>query len=173
MRPVCICAWRKQEKVLPIKEKIDYNSVRNGIVRRFYKAHRLWPTVYVLRRYWQLWVSMGIETAAFSFDWIHTKDRLSLNGSCRSHQDREDILDAGFPFWRSSGVCRLCLRTAGSWDWVLRKPIAHQAPLSMGILQARILEQVTMPPSRESSRPRDQTQVSGTAGGFFTIWATR
>ena len=37
---------------------------------------------------------------------------------------------------------------------------AHQAPLSMGILQARILEWVAMLSSREPSRPRDQTRVS-------------
>ena len=30
-----------------------------------------------------------------------------------------------------------------------------------------------MPSSRESSQPRDQTQVSRIAGGFFIIWATR
>ena len=42
--------------------------------------------------------------------------------------------------------------------------VAHQAPLSMGILQARILEWVAMPSSRESSQPRDQTQVSLIAG---------
>ena len=37
---------------------------------------------------------------------------------------------------------------------------SHQAPLSMGILQARILEWVAMPSSRRSSHPRDPTQVS-------------
>ena len=42
-----------------------------------------------------------------------------------------------------------------------------------GILQARIVEWVAFPFSRESSQPRDQTQVSHVAGGFFTIWATR
>ena len=41
------------------------------------------------------------------------------------------------------------------------------------ILQARILAWVAVPFSRESSQPRNQTQVSCTAGGFFTIWATR
>ena len=51
--------------------------------------------------------------------------------------------------------------------------VARQAPLSMGILQARILEWVAMPSSRGSSWPRDRTQVSSIAGGFFTIWATR
>ena len=42
-----------------------------------------------------------------------------------------------------------------------------------GILQARILEWVAFPFSRGSSQPRNQTQVSRTAGGFFTSWATR
>ena len=42
-----------------------------------------------------------------------------------------------------------------------------------GILQARILEWVAFPFSRGSSQPRDQTQVSRTAGRFFTSWATR
>ena len=42
-----------------------------------------------------------------------------------------------------------------------------------GILQARILEWVAFPFSRRSSQPRDQTQVSHIAGGFFTSWATR
>ena len=51
--------------------------------------------------------------------------------------------------------------------------VAHQAPLSMGILQARILEWVAMPSSRGSSQPRDQIQVSHIAGRFFTVWATR
>ena len=35
-----------------------------------------------------------------------------------------------------------------------------EAPLSRGILQARILEWVAFPSSRESSRPRDGTRVS-------------
>ena len=42
-----------------------------------------------------------------------------------------------------------------------------------GILQARILEWVAFPLSRESSQPRDRAQVSCIAGGCFTTWATR
>ena len=42
-----------------------------------------------------------------------------------------------------------------------------------GILQARILEWVAFSFSRESSQPRDRTQVSCIAGRFFTSWATR
>ena len=51
--------------------------------------------------------------------------------------------------------------------------IARQAPLSMGILQARILEWVAMFSSRGSSQGKDQTQVFCIAGRFFTIWATK
>ena len=39
-----------------------------------------------------------------------------------------------------------------------------------GIFQARILEWVSIPFSRESSRPRDQTWVSCIAGRSLTIW---
>ena len=43
----------------------------------------------------------------------------------------------------------------------------------MGILQARILEWVAMPTSRAPSQPRDWTQISRTAGRFFTVWAQK
>ena len=46
-------------------------------------------------------------------------------------------------------------------------------PLSLGILQERILGWVAMPSSRGSSQHRDWTQVSCIAGRFFTDWATR
>ena len=51
--------------------------------------------------------------------------------------------------------------------------IAHQVPLSMRILQARILKWVIMSSFRGSSQPRDQTLVSHIAGRFFTIRATK
>ena len=42
-----------------------------------------------------------------------------------------------------------------------------------GILQARIWEWVAFRFSRGSSQPRDWSQISRIAGGFFTSWATR
>ena len=42
-----------------------------------------------------------------------------------------------------------------------------------GILQARILEWVSVHFSRGSSWTRDRTRVSCVAGRFFTVWATR
>ena len=58
-------------------------------------------------------------------------------------------------------VAQSCLTLCDPMDY-----IAH------GILQARILEWVAFPFSRESSQPRDQTQVSHIAGSFFANWAT-
>ena len=43
--------------------------------------------------------------------------------------------------------------------------------LCQGVPQARILEWVAISFSKGSSQPRDRTQVSCIAGGFFTIWA--
>ena len=51
--------------------------------------------------------------------------------------------------------------------------VAPQAPLSMGLLRARILKWVAMPSSRGSSQLRYWTQVSCIAGGLFTVWVTR
>ena len=50
--------------------------------------------------------------------------------------------------------------------------VACQAPLSLGILQARILEWVAMPFSRGSSQPQNGTQIPCIAGKFFTVRAT-
>ena len=69
----------------------------------------------------------------------------------------------------------VCLCEPLSDVWFLMTPwtVAHQAPLSIGIHQERTLVWVVMPSSRESSQPRDWTQVSHIVGRFFTVWATR
>ena len=59
-----------------------------------------------------------------------------------------------------------------SFQWIFMVA-SSQAPLPMGILQARTLEWVATPSSRGSSQPRDQTQVSHIAVRFFTIWAMK
>ena len=46
--------------------------------------------------------------------------------------------------------------------------VALQAPLSMGIPKEKILEWVAIPSFGGSSQPRDWTQVSCIASGFFT-----
>ena len=71
--------------------------------------------------------------------------------------------------------CCLCCAESLSPVWLFSTlwTIAYKAPLSMGILQARILEWVAMPSSRGSSQPRNRTQVSHIGGECFTISATR
>ena len=62
-------------------------------------------------------------------------------------------------------VVQSCLTLQNPWT------VACQAPLSVGILQARILEWVewvAMYSSRGSSQPRNGTQVFPIAGGFIT-----
>ena len=53
------------------------------------------------------------------------------------------------------GICVCSLSHV--WLFVTPWTVAHQAPLSVGILQARTVEWVAMPSSRGSCRPRDQT----------------
>ena len=64
--------------------------------------------------------------------------------------------------WMKVKIAQSCPTLCDSMDYTVH-----------GILQARILEWVAFPFSRGSSQPRDQTQVSRIAGGFFTRWATR
>ena len=59
-------------------------------------------------------------------------------------------------------VIQLCTTLCDPMDYTIH-----------GTFQARILEWVAFPFSRVSYQPRDQTQVSGIAGGFFTSWAAR
>ena len=78
-----------------------------------------------------------------------------------------------FPWCKCShcGHLKLCCAESLSRVRLFVTPwtVAHQAPLSMGILQARILEWIAMPSSRGSSKLRDQTQASHVEGRFFTI----
>ena len=69
----------------------------------------------------------------------------------------------------------LCQVTSVVWLFATLWTVASQAPQSMGILQARILEWVPMPFSRESSWLRDQTcifYVSCISNRFFTTSVT-
>ena len=62
---------------------------------------------------------------------------------------------------------------ATNWEKILKTCNWQMMSSIHGILQARMLEWVAFPFSRGSSQPRDWTQVSCIAGGFFTSWATR
>ena len=65
----------------------------------------------------------------------------------------------------------MCVLATQSLSLTLCDPMDYSLPGSSvhGILQIRILEWVAYPFYRGSSQPRDQTQVSHIAGGFFTV----
>ena len=65
-------------------------------------------------------------------------------------------------WWSEVKVAQSCLTLCDPMDYTVH-----------GILPARILEWVAILFSRGSSQPRDRTQVSHIAGGFFTVWVTR
>ena len=60
-------------------------------------------------------------------------------------------------------VTQLCPTLCDHMDCSLPGSSAH------GIFQARILQWVAIPFFRVSSQPRDRTQASHIAGGFFTL----
>ena len=82
----------------------------------------------------------------------------SLEHSSPPHPSKPSLGVCTYAKWKSLSCATLC------------NPMNYMVH---GILQARILEWVAFPFSRESSQPKDQTQVSCIAGGFFTSWATR
>ena len=96
-------------------------------------------------------------------DNIYTSLFLVISFGSHNPERKEQI---SFSF--SCGLSLSCV-------WLFATPwtVAHQALLSMGILQGRRLEWVAMSSSRGSSQPRGWTRVSHIAGGFFTIWATK
>ena len=132
---------------------------------------------------------------AKEISWTEEPGGLQSMGSEKSEtglSDYNKTTDLDKISWRGKclGVCvhaQSCLNT-------LCNPMNCSLPGSSvhGILQARILEWVAIsfsmgssqpmdrnhvswvyPYSSVSSWPRNRTGVSGIAGGFFTIWATR
>ena len=81
-----------------------------------------------------------------------------------------DLKSDFFPKQRNiihSEVTQSCLTLCDPIDCSLPGFSIH------GILQARILEWVTISFSRGSSRPRDRTWVFCIGGRLFNLWATR
>ena len=93
----------------------------------------------------------------------NTKDEVKWNGQKQFTWERAQSNDNKDDVKRK---CRMkakltqsCLTFCNSMNYTVH-----------GILQVRILQWVAVPFSRGSSQPRDQTQVSCMAGGFFTSW---
>ena len=75
--------------------------------------------------------------------------------------------------WLKSKNTAVMVPSESESCFVMSNSLGSHGLYSPGILQASILEWVAFSFSRGSSQPRDWTQVSHTAGRFFTSWATR
>ena len=113
------------------------------------------------------------STLAWKIPWMEKPGRLQSMWSQRVRHD-----------WATS--LSLSYMTLLAFYWVFLQKHNDQVKVTQlcptpcdmdcivhGIFQVRILEWVAVPFSRGSSQPRDGTQVSHSAGGFFTSWATR
>ena len=113
-----------------------------------------------------------ILTHSWSHSWYQNfrgkKDLpLPWQASCEGSYGRARGWVETLALWQPVLVARSCLTLYDPMDFSLAGSSIY------GILQARIQEWVVSSFSRESSQPRDWTQVTCTAGRFFTVWATR
>ena len=122
-----------------------------------------------LTRWTWVWVNSG------SWWWTGRPGMLRFMGSPRDGHDWANELNwilgnnlFGKRIWkRSVLVTQPCLTLWDPLDYSLSGSSVH------GILQAKILEWVSISFSRGSFWPRDRTWVSHFAGRLFTVWATR
>ena len=85
----------------------------------------------------------------------------------RNHLQILRILGCGQPF------AVLCLVAQSYLTLYDRMDCSPPGSSARGDFPGKNTGEGTMPSSRGSSQPRDQTQASRIAGGFFTTWATR
>ena len=100
----------------------------------------------------------------WAIDPISSPELLGIKDSCSHDLQNQQFLTV---YWIGSMLVLSCSVCATLWT------VACQAPLSVGILQARVLEWLAIPSFRRSSQPRNRTHISCIAGGFFTFRATR
>ena len=103
-----------------------------------------------------------MEAAYMSIDrWMDTEIVVHVyNGILLSY--KKDAFESVLMRWVKVNVAQSCPTLCDPMNYTVH-----------GILQARILEWVAFPFSRESSQPRHKIQISCIAGGFFTSYATR
>ena len=132
------------------------------------------------------WVSSTFKTLAIIFAWIsiHTGKK---SGEAKYVMTPEKKLTCllccelkwgELEKWTLKKNCWIELRMSFRGKWsescsaVPNSLWGHGLP-SQWNSPVRILEWVMVPFSKGSSQPKDWTQVSHIAGGFFTSWATR
>ena len=119
-------------------------------------------------RGWDGWMALSIQ---WTWVWVNSRSwwwtgRPGVLHSRQSQRVGQDWVTE----WNWTECITEVKVKVGQLCLTLCDPVNYTVP---GILQARILEWVAFPFSRASSLPRDRTQVSKIAGGFFTSWATK
>ena len=106
-----------------------------------------------------------METVA---DFTFLGSKIIADGD-HSHEIKRCLLPGRKVMTKLVSVCFSCSVVSNSWDPSI---MVHQTPLSMGF--SRQEHWSRLPYSLLGIfRPRDWTQVSCIAGGFFTVWATK
>ena len=133
-------------------------------------------------QWWWVWASSGrwwrtgkpgvlqpMGSQTLGHKWVTEQQNIVLMflGICQPYS----YLSPSFHLGQLFSHLYKCLLT---WTFLREYTMDCSPPISSvhEILQARILEWVASPFSR-SFQPRDSTQVSYTAGRFFTIWVIR
>ena len=140
------------------------------------RPHRRQPT-----RLPRPWDSPGKNTGVgchFLLQCMKVKSESEVAQSCPTLSDPMDCSLPGssvhgiFP-GKSTGVGCQIKRLYSTYSYYKIWLYSLCCPLSMGILQARILEWIAISFSRGYSPPRDQPLVFHIAGRLFILWATR
>ena len=152
--------------------KENYNASQHDAKLNPWTAH---PTFYLVQLL-QVLVKLVHSSSPCRWSWRQEQ--------CwpRSLTERAASGEAGWWAQVKNQICHRTVRSfyyffGPSWKWKLPSHVGLFGTtwtiyIVHGILQSRILEWVVFPFSRGSSQPRDRTQVSHTAGRFFTSWAT-
>ena len=98
---------------------------------------------------------------SFRIDWFDLLTGQGTPKTCSSTTIQKHQLSRAQPLWSSAHISPcVCIVAQSCRPFATPWTVAHRAPLSMGILQARILDWVAMPSSRGSSHPRSNTGLS-------------
>ena len=121
----------------------------------------VWGLQKISSRIWWKWHSYKI--AGFNLSWIYLNNLFFI----------ELLLNYAIVELRIAELCCTVLSLNCVWLFATPWTVARQAPLSMGFSRQEDWSGFPCPPPGESSQPRDGTQVSYIAGGFFTNWVAR
>ena len=112
------------------------------------------------------------ESGQSQSPYLHYDRKKDSPASIRFCVGSTPALYSHWPCSRYHSALEHCVCLVDPSCLTLCDPLDYSPPGSsvQRILQARILEWVAIPFFRESSWPRDRTQVSCTAGRFFTVW---